>query len=84
MSARKTLKDQRRLRTKVLEDVLALCNSQLDLSEAQLEELSAVTSLAKGPRERTSMNIVLDDQKKVIKSLRRLQSDLSELIGKSA
>lgn len=37
--------------------------------------------VAKGAQERTALNIILDDQKKVAKALERLVSDLSEIIG---
>jgi hypothetical protein len=34
---------------------------------------------AKSPRERTAVNIILDDQKKAAKALERLVNDLSEI-----
>jgi hypothetical protein len=37
---------------------------------------------AKAPRERTAMNIILDDQKKASKALVRLADDLTEMIEK--
>lgn len=37
---------------------------------------------AKAPRERTAVNIILDDQRKVLKALERLVNDLSEIYNK--
>ena len=75
------MNDHKRIRTKVLEGILATCGRQLEECEKQLEDIASMMPLAKGPHERTSMNIVLDDQRKVVKSLKRLQSDVSEILG---
>lgn len=78
------MKDPTRLRIKVLEEVLAVCKSQLERSEEQLEKIMAMLPLARNPKERTTINIILDDQRKVIKSLRRLEADVSELLANAA
>ena len=52
----------------------------MDRARANAEQIKELLPLAKSPRERTEINIVLDDQKKVIKSMERLLNDLLEKI----
>jgi hypothetical protein len=78
------LKDQKQIRVQVLERALRVCSLQLTQSECQADELASALPLAKSPHERTSMNIVLDDQRKVIKALKRLQADVSEILEKES
>ncbi|WP_337863142.1 hypothetical protein [Nitrososphaera sp.] len=66
---------------RVLERVLESSSRQLDEANKSADELKSVMPVAKGAQERTALNIILDDQKKVAKALERLVSDLSEIIG---
>lgn len=66
---------------RVLERVLESSSRQLDEANKSVDELKSVMPVAKGAQERTTLNIILDDQKKVAKALERLVSDLSEIIG---
>jgi len=73
------VKDPARARDEVLDSLLKTSSRQLVESEKEIEELKAIMHWAKAPRERTAMNIILDDQKKVAKALARLVDDLSEM-----
>jgi hypothetical protein len=74
------LKDPKESRIRILEQTQATCRIHLEDWARKAEDLNAIVPLAKSPRERTSMNIVLDDQRKVMKALTRLQTDVSELL----
>ena len=74
------MKDQNQLRAQVLQCILSTCGSQLDQCEKQAEDLASIMPLAKTPQQRTSMNIILDDQKKLVKALKRLQSDVLAIL----
>jgi len=59
---------------------LALSSArQLEESTRNVEEIKSVMHWAKTPRERTAINIILDDQRKVVKALERLLRDLEEM-----
>jgi hypothetical protein len=53
----------------------------LEESCENLEDIKALLPLAKTAQERTTLNIILDNQRKVVKSLERLTNDLSEING---
>ena len=77
------MKDSRRSRTQILEHIITTSGKQEEECTRQLEDLISIFPLAKSPRERTSMNIVLDDQRKVLKALKRLQNDALEILAGS-
>lgn len=63
----------------MLDRLLATSSRQLDESAKNIDDIKSVMAWAKSPRERTAMNIILDDQKKVVKALERLVNDLAEM-----
>lgn len=68
------------------EDVLAALHEaasrHLSESAAGIEDLKALLPAAKGAQERTALNILIDDSKKVVKALERLKNDIEEsLVG---
>lgn len=67
------------MRSETLAAVLQTASHQLDESAACVEDLKALLPMAKSAQERTAVNIVLDDQKKVLKALERLTNDLQVL-----
>lgn len=74
------MKDYKQSKREILCRVYSVCSRQLADCEKQLEELVSIAPAAKTPRERTSINIIVDDQRKVARALTRLQRDLSEVI----
>ena len=77
------LKDPAKARKEVLERLLATSLRQLEESAESIEEIKSIMHWAKTPRDRTAMNITLDNQKKVSKALERLVDDLSEIAGQA-
>ena len=74
------LKDYRQRKVEILRRAFSACTRQLADCEERLEELVSLAPTAKNPRERTSINMIVDDQRKVARALSRLQSDLSEVL----
>jgi hypothetical protein len=74
------LRDLVESRRQMLENIQSSCLIQLENWARHAEDLAAIMPLAKRPRDRTSMNILLDDQRKVVKALTRLQKDVLELL----
>lgn len=74
------MKDPAKAKDETLNAVLESSSRQLEEAEKNIEEIKSILHWAKGPRERTTVNIILDDQKKVAKALGRLVDDLSEII----
>ena len=64
----------------MLNGLLASSSKQLQESAKNVEETKSILHWAKNSRDRTAINIILDDQKKVIKALERLMTDLAETI----
>ncbi|MCI0563707.1 MAG: hypothetical protein MN733_34975 [Nitrososphaera sp.] len=77
------MKDPANLRLDALNHVLELTSSQLQECERSVEEIKSLMHWSRTPRERTMMNIVLDDQKKVARALERLVSDIADVIDDS-
>ena len=73
------MRNPAKIRSDTLAAVLQMASRQLDESAAAIEGLKALLPMAKSAQERTAMNIVIDDQKKVLKALERLTNDLQEL-----
>jgi hypothetical protein len=73
------LRDPATIRHEVLSGLLASGSKQLQESAKNLEEIKSILHWAKNPRDRTAINIILDAQKKVIKALERLVTDLAEI-----
>ena len=59
--------------------VLESSSLQSKQAAKNIEEIKSILHWAKNPRERTAVNVILDDQKKVAKALGRLVDDLSEI-----
>ena len=75
------MKDPQKAKEEMLGRLLETSSRQLDESAKNIDDIKAVMAWAKSPRERTTMNIILDDQKKVAKALERLVNDLAEMSG---
>jgi hypothetical protein len=75
------LKDPQKAKEEMLGRLLETSSRQLDESAKNIDDIKSVMAWAKSPRERTAMNIILDDQKKVAKALERLINDLAEMSG---
>ena len=75
------MKDPQKAKEEMLGRLLETSSRQLDESAKNVNDIKAVMAWAKSPRERTAMNIILDDQKKVAKALERLVNDLAEMSG---
>jgi hypothetical protein len=76
------VRDPAKVKNEVLGRLLAASLRQLQESEDSIHEIKSIMHWAKAPRERTAMNIILDDQKKASKALVRLAEDLTEMIEK--
>ena len=76
------MRDPAKVKNEVLGRLLAASLRQLQESEDFIGEIKSIMHWAKTPRERTAMNIILDDQKKASKALVRLADDLTEMIEK--
>ena len=75
------MRDPAKIKEKILEDVLESSSYQLEESARNIEKIKSILHWAKTPRERTAVNIILDDQKKAAKALARLVDDLSDMAG---
>jgi hypothetical protein len=75
------LKDPTKAKSEVLDKVLESSSRQLEESTKNVDEIRSIILLhwVKSPKERTAINIILDDQKKVVKALSRLVDDLAEI-----
>ncbi|WP_148681033.1 hypothetical protein [Candidatus Nitrososphaera gargensis] len=73
------LRDPAKVKYEVLSAVLESSSRHLEESTKNIEEIRSILHWAKSPRERTAINIILDDQRKVAKALGRLVDDLSEI-----
>jgi hypothetical protein len=76
------VRDPAKVKNELLGRLLAAGLRQLQESEEFIDEIKSIVHWAKTPRERTAMNIILDDQKKASKALVRLADDLTEMIEK--
>lgn len=74
------MRDPAKTKSEVLDKVLKTGSCQLEESIKNTEEIrSILLHWVKSPKERTAINIILDDQKKVVKALGRLVDDLTDL-----
>jgi hypothetical protein len=75
------LRDPTKAKSEVLDKVLESSSRQLEESTKNVDEIRSIILLhwVKSPKERTAINIILDDQKKVVKALSRLVDDLAEI-----
>jgi hypothetical protein len=75
------LKDPTKAKSEVLDKVLESSSRQLEESTKNVDEIRSIILLhwVKSPKEKTAINIILDDQKKVVKALGRLVDDLAEI-----
>jgi hypothetical protein len=78
------LRDPTKTKSEVLDKVLKSSLRQLEESTKNVDEIrSILLHWVKGPKERTVINIILDDQKKVVKALGRLVDDLAEIYNQN-
>ena len=75
------MRDPAKVKDEILSAVLKSGSRQLEESAKNIEEIRSILHRAKTPRERTAVNIILDDQKKVVKALGRLVDDLSGMLS---
>jgi hypothetical protein len=74
------LRDPTKTKSEALDKVLKSSLRQLEESTKNVDEIrSILLHRVKSPKERTAINIILDDQKKVVKALDRLVDDLAEI-----
>jgi hypothetical protein len=75
------LRDPTKAKSEVLDKVLESSSRQLEESTKNVDEIRSIILLhwVKSPKERTAINMILDDQKKVVKALSRLVDDLAEI-----
>lgn len=75
------MRDPTKAKSEVLDKVLESSSRQLEESTKNVDEIRSIILLhwVKSPKERTAINIILDDQKKVVKALSRLVDDLAEI-----
>lgn len=75
------LRDPTKAKSEVLDKVLESSRRQLEESTKNVDEIRSIILLhwVKSPKEKTAINIILDDQKKVVKALGRLVDDLAEI-----
>lgn len=77
------LRDLKNVKVQKLDAVLKSSEHQLEEAENNIEEIKSILYWAKNPHDRTAINIILDDQKKVVKALGRLVDDLSEICSQT-
>jgi hypothetical protein len=73
------LRDPAKVKSEVLEELYSSSSRRLEESVSSIEEVKSILHWAKTPKDRTAINIILDDQRKVIKALERLVRDLEEM-----
>jgi hypothetical protein len=73
------LRDHIKVKSEVLGELLSSSSRQLEESASGIEEVKSILHGAKTPKDRTAINIILDDQRKVVKALERLVRDLEEM-----
>jgi hypothetical protein len=73
------LKDPTKKKRETMAKLLETGSRHLKESYENLEDIKALLPLAKTAQEKTALNIILDNQRKVVKSLERLTNDLSEI-----
>jgi hypothetical protein len=72
------LRDPVIAKREVLSNVLASSLIFLEEASRNADKIRSIRNWAKNPKERTAINIILDDQKKVVKALQRLIADMEE------
>ncbi|HXV46766.1 MAG TPA: hypothetical protein VD736_08845 [Nitrososphaera sp.] len=75
------MKEPATVKDEILNRVLESSSRQLEESAKNIEDIRSILHWAKSPRERTAINTILDDQKKVANALGRLVSHLSGMAG---
>jgi hypothetical protein len=76
------LRDPAKVKDEILSAVLESSSRQLEESTRNIEEIRSILHRARTPRERTAVNIILDDQKKAARALGRLVDDLSGICNR--
>jgi hypothetical protein len=73
------LRDPAKIKSEVLGELYSSSSRRLEESMSSIEEVKSILHWAKTPKDRTAINIILDDQRKVVKALERLVRDLEEM-----
>lgn len=73
------LRDPAKVKSEVLGELYSSSSRRLEESMSSIEEVKSILHWAKTPKDRTAINIILDDQRKVVKALERLVRDLEEM-----
>ena len=68
-----------KVKSEVFGELLLSSSRQLEESASGIEEVKSILHWAKTPKDRTTINIILDDQRKVVKALGRLVHDLEDM-----
>lgn len=75
------MKDLARMKSDLLMRLEETSTAQLEECRRDIDDMKEILPAARSARERTALNIVLDDQKKVAKALERLVGDLTGAVG---
>lgn len=75
------MKDLARMKSDLLTRREETSTAQLKECHRDIDDMKEILPAARSARERTTLNIVLDDQKKVAKALERLVGDLAGAVG---
>jgi hypothetical protein len=73
------LRDPAKVKSEILGELYSSSLRQLEESASSIEKVKSILHWAKAPKDRTAINIILDDQRKVVKALERLVRDLEEM-----
>jgi hypothetical protein len=73
------LRDPAKVKSETLGELYSSSLRQLEESASSIEKVKSILRWAKTPKDRTAINIILDDQRKVVKALERLARDLEEM-----
>lgn len=72
------MKDPAKMKSDLLRRLAETSAAQLEECRRDIDDMKEILPSARSARERTALNILLDDQKKVAKALERLVGDLAE------
>jgi endonuclease III len=73
------LKDYWQLKSETISKLVKTGSLHMAQAEEILEALKSLSDRARSPRERTALNIIIDDQRKVIRALQRMINDASDM-----
>ena len=73
------LRHPAKVKSELLGELYSSSSRRLEESMSSIEEVKSILHWAKTPKDRTAINIILDDERKVVKALERLIRDLEEM-----